>query len=167
MSWLHPYQWIEVTAPLTGGSTYRKPELLQKIVDQFGVVEHPRYRPNGKETYCNIFVSDVTRALACEIPHWWNRQELTANAMFQWVFSEQGKRNGWSVSKDPKEAAAFASKGFPVVAAWESREGPGHIAIVLPSTAGVEIAQAGRVNFARGPLEKGFGNKPVLYFLHN
>lgn len=169
MNWLHPYQWVDITAPLTGGSAQRSPELLVRIVNQFQVETNARYRPTAKETFCNIFAADVTRALACPVPHWWNRSELTANVMARWLSKEEGKANGWSKASDAGEAIGFASRGFPVVAVWENREGgPGHIAIVLPSEkAAVEIAQAGRVNFARGPLEKGFGNKQVQFFLHN
>lgn len=168
MNWIHPYQWVNITAPLTSGTTQRSPEILFRIVKQFQVETQARYRATIQDTYCNIFVSDVTRALACEIPHWMAGKEMTANAMFRWLANEDGKRNGWTAAMDAGEAVGFASRGYPVVVAFENKQGPGHIAIVLPSDkAVVEIAQAGRVNFERAELAKGFGSRTVRFFIHN
>jgi hypothetical protein len=71
--------------------------------------ENPRYQQqrdsNGNvSTYCNIYVSDATRAMWAMIPHWvrnpkqtkppvgWN--ELNANATVKWLLAN-GRAAGW------------------------------------------------------------------------
>jgi len=48
----------------------RSPEQYDAVIDQFSVEENSRYFKDGNGTYCNIFVSDVTKAMGAEIPHW-------------------------------------------------------------------------------------------------
>lgn len=166
--WLYPYQWVNITPPFTAGSNSRNRETLIKVIAQFDVETAQRYAPTKSETWCNIFVSDVSRALACEIPHWWSGHEMTANAMGRWLASADGLRNGWRPLKSGAEAAVMASKGFPAVASFINKEGVGHIAIVLPGDGSqVEIAQAGRKNFNKGPITAGFGTRVLQFYVHN
>src|SRR5438067_1564270 len=68
-----PQPWKPTSPPLTNGSDNRSAANYAAVVKQFDVANNGRYTPNqqGKgETYCNIFLWDVTRALACEVPHW-------------------------------------------------------------------------------------------------
>ena len=165
MSWLHPYQWVPVTAPLTSGTARRDARLLEQIVAQFEVETASRYRPTATATYCNIFLSDVTKALGCEIPHWWNGRELTANAVARWLAGEEGGQNGWTLVSR-RDAEIAANIGQPAVAVWANPKGVGHVALLVPSTGETQVAQAGRVNFSRGSLESGFGRREVVFYSH-
>ena len=62
-------QWRPVTPAITSSFNSRSPELYRAVIDQFQVETAERYRPfrNGN-TYCNIYVWDVTRAMGAEIP---------------------------------------------------------------------------------------------------
>lgn len=65
---------------ITNYSGNRSRESYIEVIEQFRVEEVDRYTPkiirkitgNGKrnDTYCNIFVWDVTSAMNAEIPHW-------------------------------------------------------------------------------------------------
>jgi peptidoglycan hydrolase-like protein with peptidoglycan-binding domain len=50
----------------------RKPENYIRVLDYFNVADpsNVRYTPSGANTYCNIYVHDVTRAMRTPIPHW-------------------------------------------------------------------------------------------------
>lgn len=146
----------------------RSAQALNNVIRQFHVESAERYRPyrNGN-TYCNIFVWDVTRALGCEIPHYLDKEsgqpryypnvagayELNANGVCNWL-SQQGAQHGWQEITAP-QAQYFANAGFPVVGAWHnSNGGGGHVQMVCPSRGGVydpvrgvTVAQAGKYNF--------------------
>lgn len=173
MNWLPTEQWRAATPPVQWP---RSKALLYIMVRQFSVERHPRYAKTNV-TWCNIFVSDVTAALGCPIPHWVTQagrptthddskngaKELNANAMHNWLL-EFGGQFGWrQISKG--EAFERADAGYPVVASWKNVKGAGHIAMVIPDG---QIAQAGAVNFAAGQLEYGFGtDKEILFFTHD
>jgi hypothetical protein len=179
--WLQRAAWHTVTAPATCGTLERSPAFLDRCISQFDVENAERYRANAKQTWCNIFASDVTKALGCEIPHvilkgasW---AEQSANDMFDWMFSTGILFHGWRES-GPREAQAFADAGKVGVALYKNNGRgimgigprlPGHIAVLTPSHGqdGVWIAQAGRANFRRAPLAMGFGTLPVLFFVHD
>ncbi len=64
-------------------------------------VENRRYRPTAGDTYCNIYVHDVTRAMWASIPHWvkdrrqpngWT--ELSANGTVDWM-RQNARTIGW------------------------------------------------------------------------
>ncbi|HTP98165.1 MAG TPA: hypothetical protein VMN56_02485 [Casimicrobiaceae bacterium] len=85
----------------------RNPATYDAILDYFNVA-HPgnaRYARTPKDTYCNIYVHDVTRAMGASIPHWvrdpaqtahkplgW--RELGANATCDWL-NAVGRPSGW------------------------------------------------------------------------
>lgn len=87
--------------------TRRHPAAYAAILDYFNVA-HPgnaRYARTPKDTFCNIYVHDVTRAMRASIPHWirdpaqtahkpvgW--RELGANATFDWI-NAVGRNAGW------------------------------------------------------------------------
>lgn len=175
--WLSSDRSVSVTPPLTGGSSFRNPDVLERIVRQFEVERSPRYKVedvNGdgrSETWCNLFVSDVTAALGCPVP-----RVLTKAGSFRWFRADDQcewfRRDGYAVhgwqQVDASVARMKAQTGNPVVACWRSLSvhTPSHVAIVMPShgAPGVWIAQAGGSNFSRGPLESGFGKLSPVYF---
>lgn len=146
----------------------RSAAALNNVISQFRVESAERYRPyrNGN-TYCNIFVWDVTRALGCEIPHYVERQsgdpryypnvdgayELDANGVCDWL-RRRGDEHGWQ-EITAEAAQQYANAGYPVVAAWHNGgNGAGHVQMVCPSKSGgydpargVAVAQAGNRNF--------------------
>lgn len=178
MNWLIESPWFSVTAPITAGTHCRSPGLTDQIVAQFDVAHHPRYKARdlsgtGRiDTLCNIFVSDVTRALGCEANHLemgpdGKPVELSANALIRWLINT-GPRHGW-VRSSTAEAPVQADDGKVVVAAWLSPPGGiGHVAMVVPSfgKSGILISQAGARNFEREPVDHGFARLPVMYFMH-
>lgn len=154
--------WLPAEAPLKSTPSERSLALYDAVINQFAVEKNPRYRRNqqGKgETYCNIFVWDVTRAMGAEIPHWVDHNnkstdlgkgiELDANDVIQWLQSQ----GGWK-EVDSERAQDLANQGYPVVATWLNPGGIGHIAVVRPgeysSSQGPTIAQAGETNFNHG-----------------
>lgn len=174
--------WLPADAPLKSTPSERSLALYDAVINQFAVEKNPRYRRNqqGKgETYCNIFVWDVTRAMGAEIPHWVDQTndpsvlgegiELDANDVIQWLQSQ----GGWK-KVDSERAQDLANQGYPVVATWLNPGGIGHIAVVRPgkysSSQGPTIAQAGETNFNHGTVDLGFqslpANQEVVYYYH-
>ena len=174
--------WLPADAPLKSTPSERSPALYDGVINQFAVEKNPRYRRNqqGKgETYCNIFVWDVTRAMGAEIPHWVDPNndtsvlgkgiELHANAVIQWL-----QPRGSLKRVDPERAQNLANQGFPVVVTRLNPGGIGHIAVVRPgkysSSQGPTIAQAGETNFNHGTVDLGFqslpANQEVVYCYH-
>jgi hypothetical protein len=157
--------------------------MLERVVEQFRVEEHPRYRPREvpddvsgvrrQVTFCNVFVWDVTRALACEVPHWWptggTLRELSANRVVDWL-GQHGLRHGWEKS-DSGRAALAAAKGEPALVGWRNPAGGhGHIAVVMPPRPGeaeVMVAQAGAKCSERLPMSLAFGRlEPLHWWTH-
>lgn len=176
--WLPDAPWLPVTAPLTAGTTRRDARTTEAVVAQFAVGTHPRYQPHrdgeGVSTWCNIFLSDVTRALGCEVPRWWQSGgelvELSANAQCDWL-ARKGPSHGWDfLGADVAAANARADLGQVVVATWRNPVGArsGHVALVLPTRGepGLHVAQAGLRCSSRLPLAEGFGTRLVTFFAH-
>jgi hypothetical protein len=150
----------------------RSPSRYLEVVKQFDVENNPRYKVrdtsgDGKpDTFCNIFLWDVTRAMGCEIEHWWDGKELSANGVADWLVKE-GSRYGWQ-DVGLLGAADQAARGRPTIAVWKNPGGTGHVAVVVPTGNGqLQIAQAGRLNFFDKPLRSGFGDHPVKFYTHN
>jgi hypothetical protein len=179
----NPNAWEEVTPDLKIGLNERSTKNYLAAVKQFEVETNPRYarghaKPGiGKETYCNIFLWDVTVAMNCEVAHWIDPAtgvevpkgkgiELSANGVCDW-FSTHSLTFGWMKCGKTK-AMERASVGFPAVVLWKNPGGIGHVAIVLPGTDFCHIAQAGTVNFFDQPLDKGFGSaRPLVFYTHD
>jgi hypothetical protein len=174
--------WQPVSAPICGGPGDRRPDLLTRIIQQFKVAVNLRHLPKEGNTYCNIFVWDVTKALGAEIPHWvrdngepcpvGRGRELDANAVVLWL-REHGPDYGWHPA-NTEGALTAANQGKPTVAVWLNEGGIGHVAMVRPGQPdpekGVPIAQAGAVNFDDGYLVDGFGTEAagaVEYYVHD
>lgn len=174
----------------TNGSLNRSAEAYLKVTRQFEVMTNPRYeqrevaRPGIKETFCNIFVWDVTRAMACEIPHWFNNyakmpdgvvralgKENNANATIEWLSSKWGPLYGWNKLPSRQSAALRANSGYPTVVTWYNPTGTGHVAMGVPNvtnTGTLLITQAGAVNVEEVAVEEGFGNNgPLFFYTHD
>lgn len=135
MEWLPKDAWWSCVGIVTGGSTNRSPELLDRIIDQFPL-EHARYQRSAEGTKCNILVWDVTRALACEVPQreLINNQltQLNANGMFRWLTGPRAREQRWQEVTE-QVARARADSGFPVVVSQFNPGGPGHMAVGRPA----------------------------------
>ena len=129
--------------------------------------------PIAESARCNLYVGDVTRALACPIPLQWlvgvRWQEQSANDVVRWLRGE-GVKHGWRKCA-PAEAQARANLGYPAVAAWlnPNESHSGHVAMFRPSNGrdGLFIAQAGAHNFTDGTLTQGFGSRAVECSTHD
>ena len=163
----------------TSNEAARSPSTYANVIAQFNVENSGRYAARDGQTWCNIFVWDVTRAMMCELPHWVDernepcglsakgKRELTANATIALLLERD--RWGWRQATPP-EAKANALAGRPTVVGWQNNAGPGHIAMVRPPEASdivLRIAQAGSKNYENAHLIKGFGARtPLHFFVH-
>ena len=98
---------------------------------------------------------------------------LLANAQFDWLASDAGKKSGWVRLVDGAAAQAAANEGRLVLASLKNPDAAksGHIAIVRPGMKdaellakdGPDVMQAGGTNALRTTLRKGFGNHSKEY----
>jgi hypothetical protein len=183
-----------VNPPVRRPSGVYDPKLYDAVLNQFGVETNPRYEGRDDNTYCNIFIWDVTRAMGAEIPHWVDAAgspisdiesyqddgnsegtELNANAVCAWL-AEQGGEAGWRIAS-AEQAQQAANQGHPAVAAWPNPGQTGHVAMVRPgeysATDGPLLAQSGSTNAnalrASEAFRDGFGSQenPVVYYVHD
>jgi hypothetical protein len=182
--------WLPVSAHSISTAFNRSAEDLNKVISQFCVESAGRYRRRNGNTYCNIFVWDVTRALGCEIPHYVDKEsgdaryypdikgayEQDANATCDWLL-RRGADYGWR-EITAQEAQNFANAGFPVVSAWRNKNGgAGHVQIVCPARGGgydplrgVTVAQAGSRNFTYAHINVTMSADKIAqtrYFVHD
>ena len=179
-----------VTPAITSNPSNRSAALYTSVIAQFSVETNPRYAVNKKghgDTYCNIFMWDVTSAMGAEIPHYIDPntgapmtypdvkggRELSANGIYNWLFNH-GSQYGW-YQVSAEEAQALANRGQPVVTALKNNSGHGHVQVVCPSedgtydpARGVTIAQAGRRLTSYKPITSIYNASlpKVVYFAH-
>jgi glutamine amidotransferase-like uncharacterized protein len=128
----------------------------------------------SKHTHCSQFVAAATERLGVYVlrpPE--HGVVLLANAHFDWLASDAGKKAGWVALKDGGAAQAAANGGRLVLASLKNPDSTksGHIAIVRPGNKdadllakeGPDVMQAGGTNALRTPLRKGFGNHSKEY----
>lgn len=172
MNWLNvPDIGKPVVPPLTSDASNRSATRLVALVGQFALdldLLHPRYGvrdidgDGSPNSYCNILVRDVCAAMGAPV------QGARANDQVTWLSSYEARQRGWAAISE-HAAHGCAEEGMLVVAGWHSRgQGPGHVAIVVPSLdePGTWIAQAGARCFSRGLLAQGFGSREVTFFAH-
>lgn len=148
------------------------PDKVREVVKELDPKKNPRYTPENGKTWCNIFLTDVVRAMG-HLPHHWMKAdgsgpgkppsdvEMSANKLVAW-FDKFGPAHGW-IESDRQSAFAAAERGHLVVLGWfNDKPGSGHVAVLLPEGT---IAQAGRRNFVGEPVSAGFGTLPVRYFV--
>ncbi|MFA5103335.1 MAG: hypothetical protein WC525_09305, partial [Candidatus Thermoplasmatota archaeon] len=142
--------------------TYRKTilSLLVETNERYQITT----RDGGRVTKCNIFVSDVTRLLGVEIPHWWEGREMSANRIYTWLHSQFAIDLGWR-NEDLTTAGTNAERGIPTVAVDDN----GHIAMVIGVDTDGEIlvAQARITNGVGIRLSKAFVNPGQVKFFSN
>lgn len=170
--------WTEINPYKTNAEGQRSASAYNEVLADLDVANRYRYQPRNGNTYCNIYVWDATKAMGCEIPHFYDpntgmetasRQagtylEMSASRMTNWL-RDFGAQNGW-IECDEATAIAMANKGMPTVAAATTT---GHVAMVTPQNegeTGVMISQAGGRNFEHGSLQSGFGSHQVKYYYH-
>ena len=175
---------------VTSTASNRSAAALNRVIDQFHVETNPRYEKNKKgygDTYCNIFMWDVTRAMGAEIPHYVDpvtlepkyypdvkgARELTANGIYQWL-EKKGAEYGWK-EVSAETAQQLANQGRPVVTTKKNNSGSGHVQVVRPSAngtynpaTGVTVAQAGGKNVSYTTMSALYGtsNPPFRYYAH-
>lgn len=117
--------------------------------------QRARYAPRDGQTFCNIYVSDFTRAWGHELPHKLGGEELTADKTGRLI--QAGKMPYWRQCSGPS-AGIKACRENPVVAF--SPGSPGHIAIVTADweTDELWVYQAG-AKCGHMPLKEGFGKQ--------
>jgi hypothetical protein len=128
----------------------------------------------SKHTHCSQFVAAATERLGVYIlrpPE--HGVVLLANAQFDWLALDAGKKAGWVALKDAAAAQAAANDCRLVLASLKNPDPnkSGHIAIVRPGNKdadllakeGPDVMQAGGTNALRTPLRKGFGNHSKEY----
>jgi len=179
--------WIPVQPVMISKIGQRNPLLYQQVIDQFQVETQNRYKIKGHDTYCNIFMWDVTSAMGAEIPHWVDEKtgvprrfpdikgarELNANDTVDWLRT-YGKDYGW-IKVSAEEAQMAANKGEPAITAFKNPGGRGHFQIIRPSEygydkeRGVFIAQAGAKNFNSGYITQVYQKNrlnEIEYYIH-
>jgi hypothetical protein len=137
------------------------------------LVEHGRkLTPLAKdETHCSAFAAAVADDLGINLLHPPEHSHvLLANAQFDWLPSDAGRKAGWRPVGSPVEAQSLANEGQLVVAAYKNPDAtqPGHIAIVCPDAKAVsailakgpQITQAGFTNYRSADLSLGFDHHP-------
>lgn len=190
----YPYEaWKACDPTVTSDATDRSAALYAQVIAQFGVETNARYANNKKgtgDTYCNIFLWDVTSAMGAEIPHYVDAAtgaprtypdvtgatELNANAIYRWL-EEHGRQYGW-IEVTPEVAQAHANQGGPAVTSWyNSSGGSGHVQIVRPAEAGEAydaergpaIAQAGSKLLESATVRDVFSERAMAqlkYYIH-
>lgn len=187
-----PYDaWKPVNPSLTNTAGNRSASNYRAVINQFQVETNGRYKVNkmgNNDTYCNIFVWDVTRAMGAEIPHYIDAQTkqprsypdtagttcMTANTMADWL-ATTGSDYGWK-RVSAEEAQYYANQGHPAVTVWKNPHGHGHVQVVCPSgdgtynaQKGVTIAQAGRHLYNYAYISQVYSKNTlddVAYYVH-
>jgi len=152
--------WRPTSPAIVSSEEDRSPALYRAVIDQFSVETAERYRPfRDGNTYCNIFVWDVTSAMGAEIPHYTDpatgearyypdirgAKSMGAIATCEWL-QKHGAGYGWR-EVDAETAQMHANEGKPAIT---SAGKLGHVQIICPSRdggfdpiRGVTISQAG------------------------
>lgn len=149
-------------------------------IEELDVGNSPRYAPEkgpSVRTFCNVYATDVVRALSFSAPtHWYNHEtgdetavgkgaEMTANRLIQWML-KFGIDKGWVMDMRIAAAHEEAKKGRLVLCTQPNPGGPGHVAIMRPDTGGPYVAQAGLTCSSRLLLAKAFPpTRPVSFWL--
>lgn len=144
---------------------------LVLLVAEEHVETNPAFVPANGLTHCNAFAARIAVKMGVPLPL------LLANAQHQWLVEQAAKSAprasglpvGWE-KVDAHTAQAMADQGCLAVASWANpiEGGHGHIAPLMPSLGepGVWAAQAGRLNFTRELLQRGFGAISPDFFVH-
>jgi len=169
--WIVPEQWRELTPPAhvrALGDERSAANLLAASRSLF-VLTAPRYQPDAKRTWCNIYLADLADILNAPIPHVFDlhdqqgKRELRANDIVDGL-----RRNvfpGWSRVIPAKLGTLTpperATQGLPTVATWRNPKGSGHVVFVVPTPpgkTGIYVTGAGRTCVDQCPIAQAFGS---------
>ncbi|MBL8955566.1 MAG: hypothetical protein JNK82_32625 [Myxococcaceae bacterium] len=104
-----------VQAPVQSREGRRSKKIFHQVLAQFAIGKNPRFDPDGPgKPRGHIFVWDVSRAMNCEVPHFFGVKELTLAQTVDWLRAE-GPSRGW-LRADPKAVVELAGKGQLVIA---------------------------------------------------
>ena len=178
---------LPVDAPLRGDPKEPDRVTYDNVINQFAVEVNPRYCPRDNDTYCNIFVWDVTRAMGAEVPHWVGPNNEPVEPMFaeqgrvipdqaHWMsanhthlwLNRYGPQYGWR-EVSAEEAQASANLGHPTVASVFEVLDVGHTAIVRPGEMlnGPALAQAGIRNLNYAHVYDIFPREGTQFFVND
>jgi hypothetical protein len=151
-----------------------------------GVADHPD-ATSGNHTHCSAFVAAACKKLDIYMlrpPQ--HKQELLANAQFEWLKGAEAAADGWKPVNDNNPyltAQKLANKGVVVVAICENPDPkkPGHAALIMPSELSMDkMEESGPVcimaathNFNKISLKNGFKShltewpEPRILFYYN
>ena len=162
-------RWEDITPPKKNEEGKRHSKAYREVLDALEVESNPRYARENGNTWCNIYVTDATASMGCEIPHWYNGHELNADGMIEWLNGTAGSEAGW-IKCDASKALEMANSGYPTVATCS-----GHVAMVAPQDQGDDImylSQAGGRykaydgNNRKIPANYVFYGHAVSYYYH-
>jgi hypothetical protein len=139
----------------------------QRVAWKTGKPLGPPSTDSKSHTHCSAFAAAAGEKFGIYLLHPPEHSStLLANAQYDWLASDDGRKNGWKSASDAFEAQSLANRGYFVVAVYKepNPKQPGHIAVVRPSdrsadlirTVGPAITQAGGQNLANGDLRDGF-----------
>lgn len=183
-AWIVPEQWRELKPPpevLDLSKGPRSAEKLLEISEALCVTRAARYRPEGRKTWCNIYLADVCALLRAPLPHVFDlrdgkgERELRANDI-AWGL-EQKRFPKWQAIgtvASTGSICALAEEGRPVVAVWHSGDSdlPGHVVLcvpALPGRGGIYVTGAGRNAIERQPISWAFSGATlpkVQFYTH-
>lgn len=169
--WIIAEQWKPLNPPAEVRKLAELPRSPEKVLAAsraLHVLEAKRYQPT-KDTYCNIFTSDLADILGAPLPHKFDdgnpagAHEMTANMMT--VALRAGKYPGWKalgvLATGQAAAEAYALAGKVAIAIWKNPTGAsGHVMhVVSPPVgkSGVYVTGAGRYCHDQCTLAQGFG----------
>ena len=66
-------QSLPITPYKTNDAQHRNPDAYSEVMESLDVGNTDRYRISNNNTWCNIYVWDVTTAMGCEIPHYYDK----------------------------------------------------------------------------------------------
>jgi hypothetical protein len=135
-------------------------------------------------THCSAFAASFSKKLGIYLLHPpQHKQNLLANAQFDWLQSDEAAKEGWMKVATALEAQNLANKGYLVVTATKNPDEtrPGHVAVIRPAIKslallqeeGPQVTQSGKVNHYSISLIKGFANHPgawpngVIFYEHS
>jgi hypothetical protein len=173
-TWIDVPYYKPVNAPILSTKNDRDPVKYYNVIAQFDVENAIRYQKNNGETFSNIFVWDVMRAMGVILPHYFDQFMMPSNEnKYVYIGSEnirahflavRGGEYGWKEVK-PKIAQLRANQGYPTIGVWVNGDldiveqvppdkPRGHMMVVRPSptgtgyerTKGPYISQAGKIN---------------------
>lgn len=170
----------QIVPQITNVEGKRNVRAYNDVINSFDVENRARYQqdPNGN-TWCNVYVSDVTYAMGCEIPHYYNPQTgapmqpdepggryTSAAGIRDWL-NTFGTTYGWREC-DSSTAQSMANQGYPAMALDTTGA---HVAMIAPQREGdigIQISQAGWKNFNHEIISYGWGSGYQLkYYYHN